>query len=112
MDDPRVFSSQGVVLLLVVVRPGITVREIADSLSLTYRTVWSLVGELRKAGLLNVKKKGRRHYYFINVDAPVPHPLISHMTMGDVVSAIFGSPEVLPPGDSWQAIRPRTKLIL
>ena len=40
------------------------------------------------AGLLKVRKKGRRHHYFVNVEAQFPDPLLSHMTMGDVVKAI------------------------
>ncbi len=88
MDNPRMFSSQGLVLLLIALHPGITVKELADYLVLTYRTVWGLVGELRKAGLLKVRKKGRRHHYFVNVEAQFPHPLLSHVTMGDVVKAI------------------------
>ena len=105
MDNPRIFSTQGVVLLLVMIRPGITVREISDALSLTYRTVWGLVGELRNAGVINVRKEGRRHHYFVNVDAPFPHPLLAHRTMGDTVRAIIGSPEALPPAESWRGVR-------
>ena len=88
MDSPRLFSSQGLVLLLIALRPGITVKDLAESLVLTYRTVWGLVGELRNAGLLKVRKEGRRHHYFVNLDAQFPDPLLSHMTMGDVVNAI------------------------
>ena len=105
MDNPRIFSTQGVVLLLIMIRPGVTVKQISDSLSLTYRTVWGLVGELRNAGLIDVRKEGRRHHYFVNVDAPFPHPLLSHRTLGDTVRAIMGSPEVLLPAESRRAVR-------
>ena len=50
--------------------------------------MWGLGGELRNAGLLKVRKEGRRHHYFVNLDAQFPDSLLSHMTMGDVVNAI------------------------
>ncbi len=42
----------------------------------------------QEGGLLKVRKKGRRHHYFVNVEAQFPDPLLSHITIGDVVKAI------------------------
>jgi DNA-binding transcriptional ArsR family regulator len=54
------------ILIYIGLRRGCTVAEISDGLSLTPRTVYSTLGDLREAGLLNVRKKGRRHHYSVN----------------------------------------------
>ena len=72
----RLLSSHGLVLFYIGVRPGCTIKEICDGLSLTHRTVYGIVGELRQAGMVNVRKEGRRHRYSINYDAIVGHSVV------------------------------------
>lgn len=67
----RLLSSHGSVIFYVSLRPGCTVAEIADGLSLTPRTVYSTLGDLRGVGLLNVRKEGRRHHYSVNYGGKV-----------------------------------------
>ncbi len=88
MAKPRLLCSHGTVLFLIAHHPGITVQELADSLVITHRTVWGLVAELRKAGLLKIQKEGRKHHYFVNEDAQFPDRLLSHLTLGEVVQAL------------------------
>jgi hypothetical protein len=78
-------SSHGTVLIQIAANPDCTIREIADGLSLTRRTVWGIVGDLRQRGMLNVRKNGRRHHYTVNLDAPFLHPTVTGYTLGDVV---------------------------
>ena len=42
-------SSHGAVLFYVAVNPGCTIKQIAEDMSLTQRTVWGLIGDLRRA---------------------------------------------------------------
>ncbi len=67
-------SSHGAVLLRVAADPGCTVDDLSESLFLTRRTVWSLIGDLRRAGMVHVRKRGRRHHYTVNPDAASQHP--------------------------------------
>jgi len=67
----RLLSSHGFILFFVSLRPDCTVAEISDSLSLTRRSVWGTLGDLRRAGMINVRKEGRRHYYSVNYGARV-----------------------------------------
>jgi hypothetical protein len=83
-------SSHGSVLFYVAVHPDCTIREIADEMSLTQRTVWGLIGDLRRAGMLHVRREGRRHHYTVNLDAQFKHPTISglplRVIMNDLVT--------------------------
>jgi hypothetical protein len=67
--------------------PGCTVAEIADDLCLTQRTVWGAIGDLRRANMLTVERRGRRHYYTVNMDAAFRAPAINSIKL----STLFGS---------------------
>jgi DNA-binding MarR family transcriptional regulator len=62
-------SSHGAVLFYIAINPECTIRQIADDMALTQRTVWGLIGDLRRANMLNVRRDGRRHHYTVNLDA-------------------------------------------
>ena len=81
-------SSHGAVLFYVAAHPQCTIAEIADELALTHRTVWGLIGDLRRAGMLHVHKDGRRHRYEVNLDAPFLHPSMQGYTLRSVLSVI------------------------
>lgn len=74
-------SSHGAVLFYVAVHPGCTIRQIAEDMSLTQRTVWGLIGDLRRAGMLHVRREGRRHHYTVNLDADFRHPIIKGFSL-------------------------------
>lgn len=84
----RLFCSHGTVLFYVVKHPGCTVRQIADALALTPRTVWGLVGDLRRAGLITVHREGKRHYYTVDMEGRFPDPILSHLNLGEAMRAI------------------------
>lgn len=79
-------SSHGAVLFYVAADPGCTSNEITDAMSLTRRTVWGIIDDLRRADMLRVRKEGRRHHYTVNPDAPLGH----HVLKGYTVSAVLG----------------------
>jgi DNA-binding transcriptional ArsR family regulator len=81
-------SSHGAVLFYIAVHPGCTIRQIADDMALTQRTVWGLIGDLRRAGMLDVRRDGRRHHYTVNLDAPFRHPIIKDLTLKTVLGEI------------------------
>jgi DNA-binding transcriptional ArsR family regulator len=64
------------VLFYIGVRPDCTIQEISDGLSLTDRTVYGVVGELRSERMVNVRKDGRRHHYSVNYDTIVGHSVV------------------------------------
>jgi DNA-binding transcriptional ArsR family regulator len=81
-------SSHGAVLFYVAVNPDCTIREIADDMSLTQRTVWGLIGDLRRAGMLNVRREGRRHHYTVNLDATFKHPTLTGLPLRTIMGEL------------------------
>jgi hypothetical protein len=90
-------SSHGAVLFYVAVKPGCTIRQIADDMSLTQRTVWGLIGDLRRADMLTVQREGRRHHYTVNLDSYFRHPVLQGIplraVLGEVVERFAGERE-------------------
>jgi DNA-binding transcriptional ArsR family regulator len=90
-------SSHGAVLFHVAVNPDCTINEIAEAMALTRRTVWGLIGDLRRAGMLHVRKEGRRHHYTVNLDAPFLHPSLSGYHLRAVLGQLPSpAPELTP----------------
>ena len=71
-------SSHGAVLFYIAVNPDCTIKQIAEKMSLTRRTVWGIVGDLRRKGMIKIRKDGRRHHYTVNLkaDAKFTHPIM------------------------------------
>jgi len=81
-------SSHGSVLFYVAVNPDCTIRQIADDMALTQRTIWGLIGDLRRAGMLNVRREGRRHHYTVNLDASFKHPTLSGFPLRTIMEKL------------------------
>ena len=88
-NERHIFSSQGIVLLYIAANPDCTINVIASAMSLTRRTVWSLIGDLRQAGMLHVRKEGRRHHYTVNLDAPFLHPTLTGYTLRPILGKVI-----------------------
>ena len=91
-------SSHGSILFYVAVNPNCTIKEIAAAMSLTRRTVWGVIGDLRRAEMLNVRKDGRRHHYSVNLDSPFKHPVLNgfslRVVLGELVKQASRGPAV------------------
>ncbi len=70
------------VLFHIAAHPGCTVEEIADDLCLTPRSVWGAIGSLRRANMLDVERRGRRHFYRVNMDADFRAPYVNGIKLG------------------------------
>lgn len=62
----NLFTSRGQLLISIMNRPGVTIKELATELFLTRRTVWGMIGGLRRKGYLVIRKEGRAHHYHIS----------------------------------------------
>lgn len=83
-----IVSSHGAVLFHIAANPDCTIKEIAQTMALTQRTIWGLIGDLRRAGMLHVRKEGRRHHYTVNLNAPFLHPTLRGYTLRPVLGEI------------------------
>jgi hypothetical protein len=67
-------SSHGAVLFCVAANPDCTTNDIAEAMALTHRTVWGLLGDLRQARMLDVRKRVRQtSAYFSACLTPIPN---------------------------------------
>lgn len=83
-------SGHGSVLFYIAVCPGCTTKDIADAMSLTRRTVWGVIGDLRRKKMINVRKEGRRHHYTVNLndESRFTHPIMDwpmNLVLGGIV---------------------------
>ena len=81
-------SSHGSVLFFVATYPDCTIEDITNGMSLTRRTVWGVVGDLRRAGMLKVRRSGRHHHYRVDQEGPFLHPTIRGVRLHSVVGEI------------------------
>ena len=87
-QDWSLLTGRGSVLFYVALHPGCTINEIAREASLTRRAVWGVVGDLRRAGMLQVGRAGREHRYSVDLDGPFLHPTIKGVTLRTVLGRI------------------------
>ena len=90
-------SSHGSILFFVAVNPDCTIREIAESMSLTRRTVWGVIGDLRRADMLRVRKEGRRHHYTVNLAGPFKHPVLNGFSLRTILGELVSQASEQPP---------------
>jgi DNA-binding transcriptional ArsR family regulator len=83
-----VVSSHGALLFFIAANPGCTTEDIVSGMHLTQRTVWGLIGDLRRAGMLTIRREGRRHYYSVNMSGDFRHPTLSGIKLGTIVGKI------------------------
>src|SRR4030067_2875710 len=84
----RVLSSHGAALFYIAQRSGCSAAELAEALLVSERTAWSIIGHLKQADLIRVRKDGNRHRYWINGHARFPDPVLSHTTLRPLVSIV------------------------
>ncbi|RMG94581.1 MAG: MarR family transcriptional regulator [Deltaproteobacteria bacterium] len=100
-------SNHGHVLVYVAQHPDARIREIADAVGVTERTVARILAELEAAGIVDRVRVGRRCHYHVRPDAPLRHPLESSHTVGELVTALADGPVAF--GKARTRRRPRKK---
>jgi DNA-binding transcriptional ArsR family regulator len=86
--DWSLLSSQGRILFYIAFCPDCSVEEMSQALDLTERAVWGVIRELRRKGMLTLRRDGRKHRYRVNLDAPLLHPTIDGLTLRPVLGKI------------------------
>lgn len=78
-------TNHGRLLLLIAQQPGIRIRELALSASITERSAQAIVRDLENAGYLTKTKVGRRNQYTVNQTRPFRHPAEAGHTVGELM---------------------------
>ena len=90
-------SSYGIVMLHLARYPSSCIREIADALCLSSRTVWGTVDELERCGQVISTMDGRTKRYCVNPEAPMRHPTVRDVKVRHFMAA-FDLAGFLPGG--------------
>jgi DNA-binding IclR family transcriptional regulator len=96
-------SSHGAILFYIATHPGCSVNEISRDMCVTTRTVWGLIGDLKRAGMLRVERRGRRHHYHVDLDGPLlVHPSLGGLRLRAILGRIVSK---AAPGTLWTTQR-------
>lgn len=91
MQPWRLLSNHGRVLVFIGRKPKSRLRDIAEAVDLTERSVYRIVSELCEAGFLRKMQNGRTNHYEIQPDVPVRDPLLGDYAIGEILAVVAGS---------------------
>ncbi len=77
------------VLVCLARNPDQVLREVAQQVGITERGVQRIVAELEAGGVVRRERHGRRNHYYLNLDAPLRHPLERHCTVGELLRSVI-----------------------
>lgn len=86
--DWTFLSNHAHVIVCLALEPDSRIRDMAERVGVTERTVTGIIADLEDAGILSIEKVGRRNRYRINRRARLRHPLEEHKTVGDLLRGI------------------------
>ncbi len=95
--DFYLVSSHGTALFYIAVNPGCTVHEMADQLCLTRRTLWGLIGDLRREGMLIIRKDGKEHHYYVEMNAEFVHPVLGRVPLRTILGRLSAEARAAEP---------------
>ncbi len=87
--DWTFLSSHAHVLVCLAENPQAKLRDVAERVGLTERTVLRLITQLDEAGFLKRSRRGRRNHYEIATLEPLLHPLEAHCTVDRLLRAVL-----------------------
>ena len=70
--------------------PELVLREIAEKVGITERSVQRIVRELEQEGFLEKERVGRRNRYKLILKRELRHKLEKHTTIEDVINVLQG----------------------
>jgi len=77
--------------------PTSRLRDIANTVGITERTVSQIVNDLVAAGYLTKTRDGRRNRYHVHEQLPLRHPQHRRHTVGGLIRFLEGPPEPSAP---------------
>jgi hypothetical protein len=77
-------------LLCIAQDPGVRLRDIAATVGVTERSAYDIVADLVTAGYVVKAKDGRRNRYSIHEHLPLPDPIGTDRTVGELLDLLVG----------------------
>lgn len=89
MNDSWTFlSNHGHVLMCIAQDPTVRVRDIAERVGITERSVTGILADLENAGVIEKIRDGRRNSYRVKRRVKLRHPLEAHRTVGSLIDLV------------------------
>lgn len=79
------FTNHAHILFCLAESPELRLRDLADRVGVTERAAQRIIGELERAGYLEVERVGRRNRYRLFADKPLRHPIEAHRSVADLL---------------------------
>lgn len=76
------------VLLVLYKEPDSRIRDLAEQVGITERSVQKILAELVDCGVITAEKIGRRNHYTIDPSVHLKHPLESKHTVGSLLTLL------------------------
>ena len=64
-------------------------RDVAEQVGITERSVVKIVNELEQAGVVSRTRVGRRNHYEIDLEVPMRHPVESDQSVGSLLEMVL-----------------------
>ena len=76
-------------ILICLSRDGeVRIRDLADLVGITERTVQLILTDLENDGFVKITKEGRRNKYSVMKNLPLRHPVEAHRTVTDLLHLV------------------------
>ena len=82
-------TNHGAALVYLAAEPHATIRDLSLALDIHERTGFRVMTDLCAEGYLVAIRSGRRKTYAVNLARTLPDPLISHRTVGDLLTRLI-----------------------
>lgn len=86
-------SNHGHVLMCIAGDPEARLRDIAERVGITERSVFAIMNDLERAGMVRRGKVGRRNTYQIVRDARLRHPIEADHSVGELIDTLTAMPD-------------------
>lgn len=96
MSNWSFLTNHARVLLAIAGNPEARLRDLAEELDVTERTVFGIVNDLTDAGYVVKEREGRRNRYHIQEHLPLPTDVGRERTIGEVLDLLVAA-ERRPP---------------
>jgi hypothetical protein len=92
-------SSHGLVLCYLALHADATIKAVSAATGLTERRILTVIKDLDEAGLVSVKRVGRRNHYQVQEDARFRHETMAHVRVADFVALVGYEENDTTPAD-------------
>jgi DNA-binding transcriptional ArsR family regulator len=82
------FTNHARVLICITRDPGLRLRDLGAALGITERSAYGIVADLAEAGYVVKDKDGRRNRYRVEAQLPLPEPVGTQRTVGEVLALL------------------------